>query len=74
MDGEVSFLEEKLKLFLEEAEAKENLDKAIASAGLVRKDYYSKEEINKILEAMISQGGFVEFVARSAMASLMLGK
>ncbi len=69
----IGFLKEKLKLFFGEAEVEEALNKTIVSAGLVRKDSYSGEEVEKLLEAMIAQGGFVEFVGRNVKASLLLG-
>lgn len=68
------FLKEKLKLFLGEAEIEEALNKAIASAGLVKKNSYSNKELEKFLEALITQGSFVEFVGRSIKANLLLGK
>lgn len=70
----LGFLKEKLKLFLGEAEIEEVLNKVISSAGLAKKDSYSGEEIEKLLKAMIAEGGFVEFVARNVKARLLLGK
>jgi len=69
-----SYLKEKLKLFLGEAEIEEVFNKVTASAGLAKKDSYSDEEIEKLLEAMIAEGGFVAFVARNVKVSLLLGK
>lgn len=69
-----SYLKEKLKLFLGEAEIEEVFNKVIASSGLAKKDSYSDEEIEKLLKSMMVEGGFVEFVARNVKAGLLLGK
>jgi len=70
----LNFLREKLKLFLKESEVEEVLNKVISSVNLVKKETYSDEEVEKILEAMIAEGGFVEFVARNIKARLLLEK
>lgn len=70
----MSFLKEKLTLFLGEEKAEETLEKVITSAGLVKKTSYSKEEAEKIVERLIAEGGFVEFVGRNIKASLILSK
>ncbi len=70
----LNFLKEKLKLFLKESEVEEVLNKVISSVNLVKKETYSDEEVEKILEAMIAEGGFVEFVARNIKARLLLEK
>ncbi|OQX81568.1 MAG: hypothetical protein B6D56_01975 [Candidatus Omnitrophica bacterium 4484_70.1] len=74
--GEVTidFLREKLKLFLRESEVEEVLNKVISSAGLAKKESYSGEEVGKIVEAMIAEGSFVEFVGRNIRARLLLEK
>lgn len=69
-----SFLIEKLKLFLGEAGAEEVVDKAAVSAGFGKKENYSKEEMDTILLAMITQGGIPEFVARNAKVSQIFNK
>lgn len=68
----IGLLKGKLKLFLEEDEVEEVWNKIIASTELAKKNSYSKEESEKLFEAMIREGGFVEFVARSIRASLLL--
>jgi len=70
----LNFLREKLKLFLKESEVEGALNKVISSVNLVKKETYSDEEVEKILEAMIAEGGFVEFVARNIKARLLLEK
>ena len=70
----IGFLREKLKLFLRESEVEEVLNKVISSAGLAKKESYSGEEVGKIVEAMIAEGGFVEFVGRNIRTRLLLGE
>lgn len=69
-----TYLKEKLKLFLGDAEIEDVYNKIIISKGLIKKDSYSDQELDKIIEAMIEQGGFVEFVARNIKTNLLLGK
>jgi ethanolamine ammonia-lyase small subunit len=59
---------------LDEKKVEEILEKVITSAGLEKKSSYSKEEAEKIVERLIAEGGFVEFVGRNIKASLILGK
>lgn len=70
---ERKFIIEKLKLFIGDIEAEEGLNKIIVSSGLPKKDYYSEEEVRKLIETMIAKGGFFEFVARNIKAKLLLG-
>ena len=70
----MSFLKEKLVLFLDEKKVEEILEKIITSAGLAKKWSYPKEEAEKIVERLIAEGGFAEFVGRNIKASLILGK
>jgi len=70
----MSFLKEKLVLFLDEKKVEEILEKVITSAGLAKKSSYPKEEAEKIVERLIAEGGFAEFVGRNIKASLILGK
>jgi len=70
----MELLKDKLKLFLGEVEVEETLNKIITSSGLARKDFYSGQETEKLLEAMIAVGGFVEFTARNIKVSLLLRK
>ena len=69
---ERKFIIDKLKLFIEEKEIEEKLDKILASCGITKQDYHSGEEANKILEAMIAEKGFFEFVARNIKAKLLI--
>jgi len=64
------FLQKKLTLFVKGPEAESMLNAAIASAKTGQKENYSKEEMTKILDGLIEQGGFAEFVARNAKISL----
>ena len=72
-DIEAGFIVEKLKLFLGEDEIEEGLNKILASCGLIKKDYYQGEEVDKLIKAMIAEGGFFEFIGRNIKAKLLLG-
>lgn len=65
------FLEERLKIFLGEKRAKHTLQKARTLAGLEDKSLYRGEESIRFLDAMISCGGMVEFVARNVKVGLL---
>ncbi len=67
-------LKEKLKMFLSEDEISKTIEKAIRKANLSQKLFYSKEEMHKLLDALIEQGGFVEFVARNFKVKILLEK
>lgn len=68
----VNLVREKLEQFLDNKEVEELINNAIAASGLVKKDSYSHEEIEKILDKMIAYGGFGEFVARNLKVKLVL--
>jgi len=67
-------LREKLKMFLSETEISKTLEEALKKANLPQKSVYSQEEMRKLLDVLIEQGGFVEFVARNFKVKVLLEK
>ena len=67
-------LKEKLKVFLSEDEINKTIEEALKKANLPQKLSYSKEEMHKLLDVLIEQGGFVEFVARNFKVKILLEK
>ena len=67
-------IEKKLEQFIGPDGAKAELGKAFQISGIENKAAYSKEELNKIIEALIGRGGFSEFVARNAKVRLLFFK
>ncbi|MFC1616754.1 hypothetical protein ACFL2K_00880 [Candidatus Margulisiibacteriota bacterium] len=66
------FLVNKLKLFLNEEEARKGINESIKVNGFVIQESYSNEDMNKILDSLITKGGYFEFVARNAKIALMV--
>jgi len=60
-------IREKLKLFQDAAVIDQEISGAIVKSGLE----YNTEEMMKILEALISYGGYVAFVARNLKINLI---
>lgn len=69
---DVNLIRAKLGQFLSSKEVEELMGNAITASGLAKKDSYSQEEIGKILDRMIVNGGFGEFVARNLKVKLVL--
>ena len=67
-------IEKKLEQFIGPDDAEVEIDKAFSLIGIERKGSYSKQELNKIIEALIGRGGFLEFVARNAKVRLLFLK
>lgn len=67
-------LKEKLKVFLSEDEINKAIEEALKKANLPQKLSYSKEEMYKLLDVLIEQGGFLEFVARNFKVKILLEK
>ncbi len=65
-DSIIDLVTKNLKEFISPDEVNKSIEKALADAKLTFRDTYNKDEANRFLEAMIRQGGFQEFVARSA--------
>ena len=72
MEWSLNELKEKLKMFLSEDEINKTLEEALKKANLPQKLSYSKEEMEKLLNILIEQGGFVEFVARNFKVKVLL--
>ncbi|KKP69375.1 hypothetical protein A2X44_04455 [candidate division CPR3 bacterium GWF2_35_18] len=64
-------IREKLKLFQDAAVIDQEISGAIVKSGLEDKNEYNTEEMMKILEALISYGGYVAFVARNLKINLI---
>jgi hypothetical protein len=67
-------VEKKLEQFVGPDGAKAEMNKAFQASGIEKKAAYSKEELDKVLEALIGRGGFSEFVGRNAKVRLLFLK
>ena len=67
-------LKEKLRMFLGEDKISKVVDGALEKANLPKKSSYPREEMHKLLDILIEQGGFVEFVARNFKVKVLLEK
>lgn len=67
-----SFIIDKLKLFLKQEEAEEALVKAATMAKVPVQSTYAHDEALRLVDGLLQQGGFVEFVARNLKIQVIL--
>mgnify|MGYP006285393137 CR=1 FL=1 len=67
-----SFIIDKLKLFLKQEEAEEALVKAATMAKVPVQNNYAHDEALRLVDGLLQQGGFVEFVARNLKIQVIL--